>query len=954
MRSLFSQENSYAIHRILEHQQPDFFFAVETWHQPESSNSLLNKEYKILLSPYDNQRGGGVAIIYKSDFIVAPLFPEFHTRNFLLARLSSQADWPVLLLAVYFPPDYTRKLEMVTHMIRVLEYLRSRYKSFGLIVFGDLNTDFARGSETSDCKRMLRMVQSCGLEIHRDPSPNSATRCQSSTRSYLDYFLTTVAKLSLVTVGEKVGSSDHCIVSCQSTSLVPVKRRRLRIFSKKKAAELIEDLFEPNEETAKHKELLRLEPMDLFQEISRRSRSHSIIFEPKPMNYFKVIHLAENELIKPSPDWKRIKKAVCSCRKTEFLALLGEAKLLKDENHLKEFHRIVENVKKLRKQNSSVHEITNPEDPSRVVYEPQKLRKLLSEKYRLLFNSHTVRQPFGVGEISPVSQEELEDCLETISQGKGMGIDCIPDIILQLPLPELRKKLRQFVNIVFQQRVIPARFTCARLHLLNKLKAGVPTLDDLRPIMITSPMIKLIEAIALKELKSKLEPAITAAQTGFISKLGTHIHILRLLGRIKDIQDSPFYVSGNWLAFFIDFKSAFDRVDHQKLFEKLQHSGISSRTINILKLLYNSYSFSLMESDPNKINSGVAQGSLVSPLLYDWYVNDLVVHLSKYLRTENVFAYADDIALLCLGYSDVRAALTAIEDWCSKNGAQLNKKKCGILPIRKRQMSLNIGKEVEGIPVVSEYKYLGVPLDSGLTLKHLLKLVKTKVKKFNQRIGLVLHQIVGTAAKLNLWQAYARCHFEYFSPAMAICGQLHKFASLFTGSLKKALSLPQHLPNDRLIRVVGIPTLTQIASNHVMRSSASIMMRYGCSPASLMRLSRDLHDSAEEYKALKKDEPVRQLLKGHYRVDLRAISYTTISKELLGLATGIYLILRHTDCSQASIGTVKLYTVCSVPSTQAHFLDDCPINSGPRNALLLQSVPQGMRMPVLSAGLFVY
>jgi len=88
---------------------------------------------------------------------------------------------------------------------------------------------------------------------------------------------------------------------------------------------------------------------------------------------------------------------------------LEEAKSYKDENHLKEFHRIVQNIMKLRKQNSSVHELTDPKDPSRVIYEPDELRRLLSEKYRLLFCSNTPREPFVINEISPTSEMEIRN-----------------------------------------------------------------------------------------------------------------------------------------------------------------------------------------------------------------------------------------------------------------------------------------------------------------------------------------------------------------------------------------------------------------------------------------------------------------------------------------------------------------------------------------------------------------
>ena len=224
--------------------------------------------------------------------------------------------------------------------------------------------------------------------------------------------------------------------------------------------------------------------------------------------------------------------------------------------------------------------------------------------------------------------------------------------------------------------------------------------------MVTSPLVKLIESIALQELKNKLEPKITSAQVGFISKLGTHVHIVRLIGRILDIRESPEFKSGHWLTLFIDFKSVFDKVDHRILFDKLGKSGISERTVNIIKLLYNSYYFSILESRPYKVNSGVAQGSLISPLLYDWYINDLVSALSNLLGTENVFAYADDVALICQGRSGVQGALRMIEDWCASNGALLNRKKCGIMHVRKREVALN-GEELNGIPFVLEYRYLG-------------------------------------------------------------------------------------------------------------------------------------------------------------------------------------------------------------------------------------------------------
>jgi hypothetical protein len=513
------------------------------------------------------------------------------------------------------------------------------------------------------------------------------------------------------------------MISCHARGIAPVSRRRQKLFSKKKAQELLELLMQRDQADC----LLHLPPEDFFIEVSLRLSSYAIIFEPKPKSYFKVIQLVEDEMEGRYPDWCRIRKVISSCKSLEFQALVNEANVRKQEGDWRNFHRIVKSIIGIRKNSASVRELDDPSEPGQTIYDPERLRKILSDKYQDLFMTKSNRAPFVIENIEPTSPEEVNLSIKLISSNKGLGVDCIPDTILQDARTEIRDKLVAFLNCMFKRDSIPTPFSCARLHLLNNLKMGTPGLEDLRPIMISSPIVKLIEAIALQELKSKLEPIIHSTQTGFISGLGTQVHILRLIGKMIDIRNDPHFKSGNWFAFFVDFKSAFDRVDHTMLFKKLLDSGISGRTINILKLLYNSYHFSLIGDVPRRIKSGVAQGSLVSPILYDWYVNDLIENLSKKFGVEKTFAYADDIALLCLGYSDIRTAVSMIEEWSQRNGAILNKKKCGILPIRRKEC-LTSRRSLEGIPLVQTYKYLGVPLNSALTLKYLVPYLENKIK----------------------------------------------------------------------------------------------------------------------------------------------------------------------------------------------------------------------------------
>jgi hypothetical protein len=129
--------------------------------------------------------------------------------------------------------------------------------------------------------------------------------------------------------------------------------------------------------------------------------------------------------------------------------------------------------------------------------------------------------------------------------------------------------------------------------------------------------------------------------------------------------------------------------------------------------------------------------------------------------------------------------------------------------------------------------------------------------------------VVGTKTRLNLWENYARCYFDYFAPTIMICDQSSKFERLYTKSLKKALDLPLHLPNDVLLRIAGVPSLLQIAGHHVLNTTATIQNRFGRSPSSLLDLAASLMHTEEEYQARSNPEPIRALTGNSFVVDLQ-------------------------------------------------------------------------------------
>ena len=181
---------------------------------------------------------------------------------------------------------------------------------------------------------------------------------------------------------------------------------------------------------------------------------------------------------------------------------------------------------------------------------------------------------------------------------------------------------------------------------------------------------------------------------------------------------------------FVDFANAYNTVPHTLLFQKLrQKKCMSEDEIDYLEALYAQYRIQIGDRKI-KYNRGVAQGSILSPALFDIYIEDLAEELSLKtgLSFEDILFYADDILILCQSPAQIKKCIEIIERWSELNGMELNKKKSGILPLSSR-MTKDIPfmklekvfdaakqkvirqewtptlKEINGIPVVSKYKY---------------------------------------------------------------------------------------------------------------------------------------------------------------------------------------------------------------------------------------------------------
>lgn len=462
--------------------------------------------------------------------------------------------------------------------------------------------------------------------------------------------------------------------------------------------------------------------------------------------------------------WRKTEQDRFSCESKR--AYTGLKKILKYNLFEKKDGTIVDSIK---------------DDNGDIITDPSLINKALLKTLKEVQHDekwgHIEQKPFP--KLSRLNEEEMEDIVSRLSCGKALAYDGVTDSLfrrertlvtqaeINKPPPFLYKhtikKLRDLWRIELDTFLKPEDTWGARLLALNKVSPNAPNRKQFRPIMIQSPLIKLLEARFLPKLQKYMNEGLVKSQTGFVPGTGIQVNLQRTLQRITMRTNGPKHKKFTY-GLFIDFSNAFNSVPHTLLFRKLRAKGIlEEEEIEFLEQLYSRYVIRIGD-ESFKANCGVAQGSVISPALFNIFIEDLAYELQDKakIHLDDIMMYADDILTLCTSINQLKDAIQIIEDWCNRNGMFLNKSKSGIvcfsprhavnIPLMKLQKTkekrlkkyktkgqatkteLDIVhsewvpavKDISGIPVCSKYKYLGTYLTPKLTCKPQLVQIKRK------------------------------------------------------------------------------------------------------------------------------------------------------------------------------------------------------------------------------------
>ena len=337
--------------------------------------------------------------------------------------------------------------------------------------------------------------------------------------------------------------------------------------------------------------------------------------------------------------------------------------------------------------------------------------------------------------------------------------------------------LSKIVNNSFQKGCFPEHLKTARVVPIHK-EGSKTDVANYRPISLLSSFSKIYEKLMHKRVLEFLDRnnSLYEMQYGFRPGRSCEHALLNAQNTILNSLSRK-QVS---LLLLIDFSKAFDMVDHSILLAKLHHYGIRGIAHkwfeSYLKQRNQFVSVNGADSGPEKLLYGVPQGSILGPLLFIIYINDLpgIYKFAKFIL------YADDANILITGssveevYEMLKELSHMLTDWVDHNGLALNLKKTKYMVFTRQRNfdEINFTLLNTKIERKSEARFLGVIVDDKLTWSKHITVLKSKLARY---LG-VMYQIkrsLPISARLQIYHSFVQAHLNYCSLIWGFAAKSH-------------------------------------------------------------------------------------------------------------------------------------------------------------------------------------
>ena len=770
------------------------------------TDNMINIDGYDVVRKDRSRNGGGVCIYLRSSI-------NYKVRNDLVPtelevvciEITKPHSKPFLVTTVYRPPSASS--EFFDHFEKLIKAIDNENKE--MFILGDLNCDMLKTD--SDSNIPTKKIKSLYELYQLTQLIDEATRVTMTTTSLIDHIVTNTPEKISDSGVIHTGISDHSLVFAIRKISVIYKQentleiRNMKNFDKEKfTKELLKQHWEyvyffaedPNAMWEIWKNLF-LEVLDKHAPLQHKKiRSNKVPWMTgdikKLMNTrdnFKrkaILTNNENEWLNFKTTRNKVNIELRNAKRDYYSSKIADQKF-NPKKAWKSINSLLGRQSKptvINELRVGENNFTNHEDIAEGFNEyfsnigPNLASNIDSSNYN--FETHVKNTKSEFAAFQHVTVNHVSHLLHGLSSNKATGIDKISCKIIKLATPVISDSLTLIFNQAITLSSFPDEWKIARVIPLYKNgQRNIP--GNYRPISVLPAISKIMERILYDQLYSYLTTfeLLSDSQFGFRKSHSTASALLDCTNEWYVNLDRKMFN----LVVLIDLKKAFDTVDHQILLRKLELYGIKGQALTLLKSyltnrnqkcqIKNSF------SSERQIKCGVPQGSILGPLFFLLYINDLPHCLNK--TKPRMFADDTNLTASANSLTDLEAAansdLENLRKWLIANRLSLNVAKTEFMLIGSKPMIKNISVshpnvfiENKQIKQVNECKTLGVTIDKHLSWKSNTEKICKNVTAGISAIRRI-KPFVDQDTLVSIYNAIIRPYFDYCCEVWDVFGE---------------------------------------------------------------------------------------------------------------------------------------------------------------------------------------
>jgi hypothetical protein len=433
-----------------------------------------------------------------------------------------------------------------------------------------------------------------------------------------------------------------------------------------------------------------------------------------------------NNIFKSNEEWSQKEISIKAACWDSFKAYIKNLDTTQQEDSSK-FYRIINSLINYKVRGNIAKGVSNDNE----VIRGWEMDKVVKEYFEKIFDSETMEIEIQHNNIFS-SQIDIDRAWNSIAKNKAVGNDFIAgDVYRQIEYQDdLKSRIKDHFESYLRTKNVPAYFMEGRLILISKTKSEYPSINQIRPITILPAITKLFELSILHFLEKATQlPIFCTSQRGFTKGKSTAHNIHDLMSTCKELQlqRSRDKTLTPRVVFF-DFEKAYDSVPRDLMVRKLYSFQIPYNVIGTIKCMLDNFKLR-WNNESIATKRGLVQGSVLSPILFNLFVNDLLLIMQSHGISTR--AYADDIVCICKSSQEAEKAIDVMKVWSTANRMKVNSSKSGILRILSRKGKAQSTSNSLSIPEVTSYWYLGIKITQSLNMNE----HEMKIKGIEQNSG---------------------------------------------------------------------------------------------------------------------------------------------------------------------------------------------------------------------------